>query len=118
MRFSKTKTSKYNAVPTKSSDGVIRDSKAEAKFVDELLFRLRIGEIKDLQLQKKYLLIPAQKINGKCVERACSYLADAVYWDVALDCRVVADKKGFKTSDYIIKRKLMLERHGIRIVEV
>ena len=120
MRFKipKTKKSKYNAVPTASSDGVMRDSKAEAKFVDDLLFRLRIGEIKDLELQKKYLLIPAQKNNGKCVERACSYLADAVYWDVALGCSVIADKKGFKTADYIIKRKLMLERHGIRILEV
>ena len=120
MRFTipKAKKSKYNAVKTASSDGVMRDSKAEAKFVNDLLFRLRLGEIKDLEFQKKFMLIPAQRIDGKCVERAVSYLADAVYWDVQKNCRVVSDKKGFKTSDYIIKRKLMLERHGIRVSEV
>lgn len=30
----------------------------------------------------------------------------------------VEDTKGFKTKDYIIKRKLMLWVHGIRIKEV
>ena len=31
---------------------------------------------------------------------------------------VVEDTKGFKTKDYIIKRKLMLYVHGIRIKEI
>ena len=31
---------------------------------------------------------------------------------------VVEDTKGYKTPDYIIKRKLMLQVHGIRIREV
>jgi hypothetical protein len=32
--------------------------------------------------------------------------------------KVVEDTKGFRTKDYIIKRKLMLYVHGIRIKEV
>ena len=31
---------------------------------------------------------------------------------------VVEDTKGFRTKDYIIKRKLMLQVHGIRIREI
>ncbi|KCB33777.1 hypothetical protein L541_4890 [Bordetella hinzii CA90 BAL1384] len=31
---------------------------------------------------------------------------------------VVEDAKGARTPDYIIKRKLMLERHGITVREV
>ena len=31
---------------------------------------------------------------------------------------IVEDAKGVRTDTYIIKRKLMLERHGIRIREV
>ena len=120
MRFTipKAKKSKYNAVKTASADGVMRDSKAEARFVNDLRMLEQIGQIRELKFQVKFELIPAQQIDGKCVERACSYLADAVYFDVVKNCRVVSDKKGFKTADYIIKRKLMLERHGIRVSEV
>jgi hypothetical protein len=32
--------------------------------------------------------------------------------------KVVEDTKGFKTKDYIIKRKLMLWVHKIKIMEV
>ncbi|KDD41088.1 PF06356 domain protein [Bordetella bronchiseptica OSU095] len=32
--------------------------------------------------------------------------------------RVVEDAKGMRTRDYIIKRKLMLEKHGITVREV
>lgn len=46
------------------------------------------------------------------------YIADFVYFDKKAQRTVVEDTKGFKTKDYIIKRKLMLERYGIRIREV
>jgi len=50
------------------------------------------------------------------VERACFYIADFVY---SQDRKVIVeDTKGFKTKDYIIKRKLMLHKYGIRIKEV
>ena len=56
--------------------------------------------------------------NGKVIEREVSYKADFVYFDIGLNKCVVEDTKGFRTKDYIIKRKLMLFVHGIRIVEV
>ena len=78
----------------------------------------RSGYISDLKLQVKYVLIPAQKDeSGKVLERECSYIADFVYFDQKAQRTVVEDAKGFKTKDYIIKRKLMLERYGIRIRE-
>ena len=81
----------------------------------------RQGLISGLQKQVVYSLIPAQYgfVDGKkkCLERACTYRADFVYFDERTKELVVEDTKGFKTKDYIIKRKLMLHEHGIRIKE-
>lgn len=107
--------SKYNA-KTVQLDGITFDSKSEAKRYAELLMLERAGAISDLQRQVEFTLIPAQYIDGKCVERACKYKADFVYLEDGK--RVVEDVKGLKTKDYIIKRKLMLYIHGIRIMEV
>ena len=79
------------------------------------------GLISGLQKQVVYNLIPAQYgvVDGKkkCLERACTYRADFVYFDERTKELVVEDSKGFRTKDYIIKRKLMLHVHGIRIKE-
>ena len=97
-------------------DGMTFDSVKEYKRYQELALLERVGQVSDLQRQVKFELIPSQRINGKVVERACTYVADFVYsQDGQL---VVEDTKGFKTKDYIIKRKLMLHVHGIRIKEV
>lgn len=96
--------------------GIAFDSQREAYRWRELALLQKAGQITDLQRQVKYELIPAQKTNGKVVERACTYIADFVYKENGNT--VVEDTKGFKTKDYIIKRKLMLWVHGIRIVEV
>lgn len=94
------------------------DSRKEYNRYCELLLLERGGYISDLKLQVKYVLIPAQKDeSGKVLERECSYIADFVYFDQKAQRTVVEDTKGFKTKDYIIKRKLMLERYGIRIRE-
>lgn len=95
------------------------DSRKEYNRYCELLLLERGGYISDLKLQVKYVLIPAQKDEkGKILERECSYVADFVYFDQKAQRTVVEDAKGVKTKDYIIKRKLMLERYGIRIREV
>jgi len=76
------------------------------------------GEITDLMTQVKFQLIPSQYIDGKCVERPCSYIADFTY---RKDGEFIAeDVKGYtrKNPEYIIKRKLMLEKYGIKINEV
>lgn len=81
----------------------------------------RQGLISGLQKQVVYDLIPAQYgiVDGKkrCIERACTYRADFVYFDEKTKELIVEDSKGFRTKDYIIKRKLMLFLHGIKIKE-
>ena len=58
-----------------------------------------------------------QTKRGKLLERPVEYVADFVYWDVKKCCLVVEDTKGVKTKEYIIKRKLMLYKYGLRILE-
>lgn len=92
-------------------------SKKENRRANELRLLQMAREISDLQEQVPYELIPAQYIDGKLVERSCKYVADFVYKDKNGNT-VVEDTKGFRTADYIIKRKLMLKVHGIRIKEI
>ena len=97
-------------------DGMTFDSQKEYRRFCELRLLERAGKVKDLQRQVKFELIPSQRIGGKVVERACNYIADFVYTENGK--KVVEDTKGFKTTDYIIKRKLMLWVHGIKIKEI
>lgn len=102
-------------------NGITYDSKKEAKRHQELLLLQRAGKITDLQRQVKFELLPSQRIDGKVVERPVSYVADFTYYDYSLpsgQIYVVEDTKGFRTKDYILKRKMMLYFHGIRIKEV
>lgn len=97
-------------------DGIEFDSVKECQRYCELKLMQRAGLITDLQMQVSFELIPSQRIAGKVVERACSYIADFVYQQDGQT--VVEDTKGFKTPEYIIKRKLLLWVHGIRIREI
>ena len=103
-------------------DGIKFDSKHEAQRYSELLWLKKAGAITNLELQKNFELIPSQYEvlangkKGKCIERAVIYRADFVYEENG--SLVVEDAKGCRTPDYIIKRKLMLFRYGIRIKEV
>lgn len=96
-------------------DGITFDSIREyRRFVDLSLLE-RAGEITDLQRQVKFELIPTQRINGKVVERKCTYKADFTYWKDGQ--YIVEDVKGHKTQVYKIKKKLLLLVHGIQIKE-
>ena len=61
---------------------------------------------------------PRKSARGRCVERAVCYVADFVYTDNDTGETVVEDVKGVRTKEYVIKRKLLLWRYGIRIREV
>ena len=92
-------------------------SRKEARRYKELQLLERQGLIQDLRRQVRYMLIPTQYDNdGRCIERSCNYYADFVYRDKSGKI-VVEDTKGFRTQDYIIKRKLLLQLYGIRILE-
>lgn len=108
-------------------NGITFDSVKEYRRFCELSLLEKAGAITDLKRQVEFELIPAQrepdrvgvrggKIKGKTIEHAVKYVADFVYTENGK--KVVEDTKGFRTKDYIIKRKLMLWVHGIRIREV
>lgn len=118
--------SKYGAKKT-VVDGLIFDSKREAKRWLELKQMEKAGEISGLRRQVPYELIPEHRepdligprggrTKGKLIESSCKYVADFVYVDKD-GVQVVEDSKGFRTADYKIKRKLMYDRYGIRIKE-
>ena len=115
-------------------------SKKEYRRWKELCLLQRAGKITALQWQVPFELIPAQKRTVETGERyiknipargiragdpktkevtleqSCVYVADFVYREDGR--QVVEDTKGVRTADYIIKRKLMLWVHGIKIKEV
>lgn len=105
------------------------DSNKEYRRYLELLYKVKECEIADLERQVKYILVPAQREHdtkgprggvkkGKLLEHEVAYYADFVYKDLRTGETVVEDTKGIRTHDYIIKRKLMLYVHGVRIREV
>ena len=102
---------KYNNTKIRV-DGRLFDSKAEAARWQELQLLERAGEITELERQVEYELVPKQK-----GERAVKYIADFRYVDHEGKV-VVEDTKGVRTPVWIIKRKLMLRVHGIRVREV
>lgn len=119
---------KYKAIKC-SVNGIEFDSRKEARRYQELLLLQRAGAILNLKRQVKYVLIPAQyetyerygkkgqrlKDGQRLLEKECAYVADFVYEENGKE--IVEDTKGIKTKDYIIKRKLMLYIHGIRVKE-
>lgn len=123
---------KYKNIKTRTSDGILHDSQKEAMRWCELKMLERAGKITDLKRQVEFELIPDQfetyerygkrgnrlKDGIKVIERRVCYVADFVYTDLATGQTVVEDTKGVRTKDYIIKRKLMLAVHKIRVTEV
>ena len=108
--------SKYGAKKTEI-DGEKFDSLKESRRWTQLKLLERAGEISDLRRQVKFVLIPAQRepdragkrggrIQGKLLEREVAYIADFVY--IENGEMIVEDAKGFRTKEYVIKRKLML----------
>lgn len=125
MAWGRTAT-KYGAKKV-VADGITFDSKKEYRRYCELKLLEKSGAISELQRQIKYILIPSQREpdtigprggvkKGKVIEKECAYIADFVYKENGQT--IVEDTKGFRTTEYVIKRKMMLYVHGIRIREV
>lgn len=118
MTFSRTpKRSKYGN--KKTADGF--DSKAERDHYCTLQLAQNEAvpsrRVVSIERQVTFELLPRQVIAGRVAERACAYVADfkVVYADGRSE---IHDVKGVRTPDYVIKRKLMLYRHGIRVIEI
>ena len=114
--------------------GEVFDSKREYYRYMDLKLLESCGAISNLRRQVVYELIPAQRekstrvykkgrkkgqpIEGKIIEKAVNYIADFTYIDTATNETIVEDAKGFRTKEWVIKRKLMLYIHGIKVREV
>ena len=102
-------------------DGVAFDSKKEAKRYRELKLLEDAGIIEKLERQVKFDLLPNQKDpDGKVIERKVQYVADFVYMKNGKV--IVQDVKGYRDGGayrvFVIKRKLMLYRFGLRVIEI
>lgn len=118
-------------------NGIQFDSKKEAKRYQELKLMEDAGMISRLERQVEFVLIPEQReFNareiytkgpkkgsfkpGKLLERKLVYIADFVYMK---DGKVIVeDVKGYRDGGayrvFVIKRKLMLYRFGLKVVEI
>lgn len=97
--------SKYGAIKT-SVDGHTFDSKKEAEYYQELKLRLQSGDIKGFCLQPIFVLAPGLK-----------YKADFIvfYNDGTSE---IIDTKGFKTKEYIAKKKVFEDKFNLKIKEI
>lgn len=106
-------------------------SKKELKRWTELKLQEEAGAISDLRKQVKFVLIPAQREpdtigarggvhKGKLIEREVSYIADFVY--IRDGKQIVEDTKGLRKGNaydlFVVKRKMMLYFHEIKVQEV
>ena len=109
--------SKYNNKHVKF-DGKTFDSEKEKNRYVELSILQALGVIKDLKLQVRYLLIPADRtVKG---DRPTYYVADFVYLEPNADgafLPICEDCKGFKTPVYRLKKKLLRAKYKIKIRE-
>ena len=108
-------------------DNITFDSTGEGLRYKELKLLEKTGQITDLQLQKKFIIVPEIREpdtvgprggvkKGKLIQSAAYYIADFVYYDKNGEL-VVEDFKGFKTDLYKLKKKLMKYIYGIDIKE-
>jgi hypothetical protein len=111
------KWSKYRAVKTEV-DGILFDSKKEAKRYGELKLLEKAGEITQLELQPVFQCVVKEK-------KICSYRADFRYFDKKatgtmgqMGTMMVEDVKGFKTPVYRLKKKLVEALFPVKITEI
>ncbi|NCC71585.1 DUF1064 domain-containing protein [bacterium] len=107
MFYYRKKGEKYNNKKV-IIDNIKFDSKKEANRYLELKFLLKYKKIKNLELQKVFLLQKSFKDNEGKTQRAIKYIADFQYIDVGSKKVIVEDVKGMKTEVYKIKKKLLL----------
>lgn len=89
---------KYHNIKTEV-DGILFDSKLEAKRYGELKILLKAGQIKSFKRQPSFLF-----------ESGIRYRPDFIVWGIDGICWV-EDSKGKKTSDFIMKEKLWKDEY-------
>lgn len=109
-----TKQNKYHNKKVEY-DGIKFDSTKEKNRYIGLKQLEKLGVIQSLQRQVKYELQPSFKLNGKTI-RSITYIADFVYIQDGVE--VIEDTKGFRTKDYLLKKKLFEYKYQKEIKEI
>lgn len=97
--------SKYRANKV-AVDGHTFDSQKEADYYYELKLRLQAKEINGFCLQPIFILAPGLK-----------YKADFIVFNKDNSTEVI-DVKGFKTKEYIAKKKVFEDKYNLKIKEI
>lgn len=103
--FGEGNRSKYGAKKT-NVDGITFDSKKEAEFYCDLKLQTMVGDIDGFCMQPIFILAPNLK-----------YKADFIIFNKNGTFRIV-DTKGFKTKEYIAKKKVLEDKYNLKIEEV
>ena len=101
-------------------EGITFDSKKEGNIYLELKEKEKKGIIKDLELQKEYILQDKFKLNNK-TRRAIMYKSDFTYKTTEDDKLHVVDVKSPYTAKdkvYRMKKKMFEYRYGIELEEI
>lgn len=101
------KEAKYRNVRTEV-EGIKFDSKKEAGRYKDLVLLQKAGEIHALERQVRFRL----QVNDIHI---CDYIADFTYREDGP--LIVEDCKGYRTREYLTKKKLMLACHKIEVKE-
>lgn len=110
-----TKTNKYHNRKV-FYDGYWFDSEKEKSFYIKFKLMQNSGEIYDLKLQEKFVLIESFTLDNKKY-RETTYISDFTYKDKEDKLHVI-DVKGMKTEVYKLKKKLMAYKYGVEIEEI
>lgn len=98
------------------------DSVKEFDRYQQLALMERAGEISDLQVQKKFPLVPPQKLSDGSILRGMDYICDFAYMQGGE--QRIEDVKGYKNPAsaayrvFQIKKKLMKWIHNVEVYEI
>lgn len=114
--FSSNRYGKYNvsAPQDRTLDGIVFASKAEMRRYAELKLMEKVGQIRGLTIQPKFLLFPSFYRRG-VFHHALNYVGDFLYYDIEKKRKIVEDVKGVETEVFKIKYKLFCFRHNLEL---
>ena len=124
---SKKEASRYKQLVKREQDGEISNLQRQVKFTlipaqYEFTAQHKLDpkgeQISFIMTLDKFEFVKDsfKKVKKRCIEREVCYIADFVYQENGKT--IVEDTKGYRTTDYILKRKMLLFFRNIKIKEI
>jgi len=95
-------------------DGITFDSQKESNRYLELKLLEKAGQIRELELQPEFELLP-KIIKHNKTYRKTQYIADFKYFDIKAKKYIVEDVKGFKTKEFRLKEKMFVAKYDYEL---